>query len=63
MPELIDESGDVFKAYGVAATPSAVIVGSDGRLASRPVAGYAAIEALIRLSLRDSRAGIQARVG
>lgn len=57
MPELIDESGDVFKAYGVAATPSAVIVGSDGRLASRPVAGYAAIEALIRLSLRDSHAG------
>ena len=54
MPELIDESGDVFKAYGVQATPSAVTVAVDGRLASRPVAGYAAIEALIRLSLRET---------
>ena len=39
------------RAFGVAATPSAVLVSEDGRVASEPVAGPVGIEALVRLAL------------
>lgn len=50
---LIDEQANVMHAYGVDATPSAVLVASDGTLRSTPVAGRVAIESLIRLALQD----------
>jgi uncharacterized membrane protein YphA (DoxX/SURF4 family)/peroxiredoxin len=53
---LIDEQSAVMHAYGVTATPSAVLVASDGTVRSAPVAGRVAIESLIRLALRgDTR--------
>jgi peroxiredoxin/uncharacterized membrane protein YphA (DoxX/SURF4 family) len=48
---LIDEQSTVMHAYGVTATPSAVLVASDGTVRSTPVAGPVAIESLIRLAL------------
>jgi uncharacterized membrane protein YphA (DoxX/SURF4 family)/peroxiredoxin len=50
---LIDEQATVMHAYGVNATPSAILVASDGTVRSTPVAGRVAIEALIRLALQD----------
>lgn len=50
---LIDQQSTVMRAYGVNATPSAVLVASDGTVRSAPVAGRAAIESLIRLALHD----------
>jgi len=50
---LIDEQATVMHAYGVWGTPSAILVASDGTVRSAPVAGRAAIEALIRLALQD----------
>jgi peroxiredoxin len=44
---LFDPAGDVAAAYGVTATPSAVLVGSDGRLASGVARGAAEIGALL----------------
>ncbi len=49
---LIDKQSGVSKAYGVTATPSAVLVASDGTVRSAPVAGAVAIESLIRLALQ-----------
>jgi hypothetical protein len=49
---LIDEQSTVMHAYGVDATPSAVLVASDGTVRSAPVAGHAPIESLIRLALQ-----------
>jgi uncharacterized membrane protein YphA (DoxX/SURF4 family)/peroxiredoxin len=49
---LIDEQSAVSHAYGVTATPSAVLVASDGTVRSAPVAGRVAIESLIRLALQ-----------
>jgi len=51
---LVDEEGSTSKAYGVGATPAAVLVGADGRVARAPVAGKDGIEALLRLALRES---------
>jgi uncharacterized membrane protein YphA (DoxX/SURF4 family)/peroxiredoxin len=50
---LIDQQSTVMHEYGVNATPSAVLLASDGTLRSAPVAGRVAIEALIRLALRE----------
>src|ERR1700760_680698 len=49
---LIDEQSAVMNAYGVTATPSAVLVASDGTVRSAPVVGRIAIESLIRLALQ-----------
>jgi uncharacterized membrane protein YphA (DoxX/SURF4 family)/peroxiredoxin len=50
---LIDRQSTVMHAYGVNATPSAVLLASDGTVRSAPVGGRVAIESLIRLALRD----------
>jgi peroxiredoxin/uncharacterized membrane protein YphA (DoxX/SURF4 family) len=50
---LIDKRSTVMQAYGVMATPCAVLVASDGTVRSAPVAGPVAIESLIRLALQD----------
>ncbi len=50
---LIDEQATVMHAYGVWGTPSAVLVAHDGTVRSAPVAGYVAIESLIRLALQS----------
>lgn len=50
---LIDQQSTVMHSYGVTATPSAVLVASDGTVRSAPVAGRIAIESLIRLALHD----------
>jgi peroxiredoxin/uncharacterized membrane protein YphA (DoxX/SURF4 family) len=52
---LIDQQSTVMHAYGVTATPSAVLVASDGTVRSAPIAGRIAIESLIRLALHDER--------
>jgi uncharacterized membrane protein YphA (DoxX/SURF4 family)/peroxiredoxin len=52
---LIDEQSTVMHAYGVTATPSAVLVASDGTVRSAPVPGPVAIESLIRLALQETR--------
>jgi hypothetical protein len=44
---LLDPAGDVATAYGITATPSAVLVETDGRLASAVARGAAEIEALL----------------
>jgi peroxiredoxin/uncharacterized membrane protein YphA (DoxX/SURF4 family) len=56
---LLQEDNEVAQAYGVAGTPSAVIVGADGRIASAAAAGSPTIEALIRLTLRRSGSPLQ----
>ncbi len=50
---LVDEQATVMHAYGINATPSAILLASDGTVRSAPVAGRAAIESLIRLALQD----------
>jgi peroxiredoxin/uncharacterized membrane protein YphA (DoxX/SURF4 family) len=53
---LIDKRSTVMQAYGVTASPSAVLVASDGTVRSAPVAGPVAIESLIPLALQgDAR--------
>jgi peroxiredoxin len=58
---LIDEQSTVMHAYGVTATPSAVLVASDGTVRSAPVAGHVAIESLIRLALHGETRPAPAR--
>ncbi len=58
---LIDEQSTVMHAYGVIATPSAVLVASDGTVRSAPVAGRVAIESLIRLALQGETRPAPAR--
>jgi uncharacterized membrane protein YphA (DoxX/SURF4 family)/peroxiredoxin len=58
---LIDEQATVMHAYGVNATPSAILVASDGTVRSAPVAGRVAIESLIRLALQDETQPAPAR--
>jgi hypothetical protein len=48
---LLQEDSEISRAYGVLPTPSAVLVATDGTVASAPVAGRHGIEALIRLAL------------
>jgi peroxiredoxin/uncharacterized membrane protein YphA (DoxX/SURF4 family) len=49
---LLQEDFEVGQSFRVAATPTAVVVGADGRIVSPPASG-AAIESLIRLTLRQ----------
>jgi peroxiredoxin/uncharacterized membrane protein YphA (DoxX/SURF4 family) len=58
---LIDEESTVMQAYGVRATPSAILVASDGTVRSAPVAGRVAIESLIRLALQGETRMVLAR--
>ena len=58
---LIDQQSTVMHAYGVTATPSAVLVASDGTVRSTLVAGRIAIESLIRLALHDETRPAPAR--
>ncbi len=58
---LIDEQLTVSRAYGVTATPSAVLVASDGTVRSAPVSGRVAIESLIRLALHGETRSAPAR--
>jgi peroxiredoxin/uncharacterized membrane protein YphA (DoxX/SURF4 family) len=58
---LIDEKATIMHAYGVWGTPSAILVASDGTVRSAPVAGYVAIESLIRLALQDETRPAPAR--
>ena len=58
---LIDQQSTVMHAYGVTATPSAVLVAADGTVRSAPVAGRIAIESLIRLALQDETRPAPAR--
>ncbi len=50
---LVDNQSTVMQAYEVMATPSAVLVASDGTVRSAPVSGRVAIESLIRLALQS----------
>jgi uncharacterized membrane protein YphA (DoxX/SURF4 family)/peroxiredoxin len=58
---LIDEQSTVSHAYGAMATPSAVLVASDGTVRSALAAGPVAIEALIRLALQSEMRSTPAR--
>ena len=53
MEVLLQEDYEVNKAYRVRSTPAAVVVNSEGRIASASVLG-AAIESLIRVTLREN---------
>ncbi|HWD51503.1 MAG TPA: MauE/DoxX family redox-associated membrane protein [Acidimicrobiales bacterium] len=44
---IFDESGDIARAYGVTATPSAVLIGRDGRIAASTARGSAEIADLV----------------
>jgi len=44
---LLDPDGAALAAYGIAATPTAVLVGADGRVAAAPAEGAGAIAALV----------------
>src|SRR5437763_9101720 len=46
-PVMLDQDGDVAKAYGIDATPSAVLIGADGRLASGVARGAGEVEELV----------------
>jgi peroxiredoxin len=54
---LVSEERAFGDAYQARATPSAVLVDADGRVAARTVAGRVAVEALIRVAL--TRAGAE----
>jgi len=60
---LVDQQSTVMYAYGVNATPSAILLASDGTVRSAPAAGRTAIESLIRLTLHDEAVGRHAPVG
>jgi uncharacterized membrane protein YphA (DoxX/SURF4 family)/thiol-disulfide isomerase/thioredoxin len=47
-PVLADEANETFGLYALRGTPSAVVIGDDGRIAGAPAEGAPAIEALIR---------------
>jgi uncharacterized membrane protein YphA (DoxX/SURF4 family)/thiol-disulfide isomerase/thioredoxin len=52
---LAQEEDETFQLYGLRATPSAVLVGSDGVIAGAPAEGVPAIEALIRTAVARPR--------
>ena len=52
MNVLLQNDSEAMRAYRVDGTPSAVLVTSEGRIASEAAAGASAIEPLIRLTLR-----------
>jgi uncharacterized membrane protein YphA (DoxX/SURF4 family)/peroxiredoxin len=53
---LFEPERDLALAYSVGATPTAVVVGPDGRVATPPAGGGGAIEALVRELLRTAAA-------
>ncbi len=56
LPEVLaDPAGDVFRAYGLHASPSAVALTASGTVANGPAIGQDAIEDLIRLTLHRNR--------
>lgn len=56
LPEVLaDPTGDAFDAYGIVASPLAVSLTPDGRIANGPAVGQDAIEELIRLTLHRSK--------
>jgi hypothetical protein len=44
---LVDDRQDTFRAYGITATPSAVLIGEDGAIAAEPAIGASEIEYLV----------------
>jgi uncharacterized membrane protein YphA (DoxX/SURF4 family) len=54
---LLQEEREVKRAYRLTASPMAVAVSPDGRIASQPALGLSQIESLIRLTARRQRAG------
>jgi len=57
---LLDPDGAALAAYGIAATPTAVLVGADGRVAAAPAEGAGAIAALVEQAVA---AGARDRLG
>jgi thiol-disulfide isomerase/thioredoxin len=55
LASLLFDSGEVRKAFRVAATPSAVVVRADGSVAAEAAVGPLAIETLVRRTLGSSR--------
>ena len=60
---LVEENGEVTQAYGVRATPSAVAVGPDGRIATVTAAGRPSIEELVRVVLQRFAPADEQRAG
>ena len=54
---LVQEDTEVADTYRVSATPKAVVVGPDGRIAAPSAGGPPGIEALVRLTLQRAGAG------
>jgi peroxiredoxin len=50
---LVAPSGELARSYGVLATPSAVLIGADGRIASPVARGARGVHALVEHSVRD----------
>src|SRR5919201_260194 len=53
---LVQKDSEVFHAYRAAATPSVVIVGADGNVASQTRSTQVLVETLIRRAVRDHAA-------
>jgi peroxiredoxin/uncharacterized membrane protein YphA (DoxX/SURF4 family) len=53
---LVQEDSEVFHAYRAAATPSVVIVGADGTIASQTRSTQVLVETLVRRAIRDHAA-------
>jgi peroxiredoxin len=51
---LVQKDAEAFRAYHAAATPSVVIVGADGRIASPTRSTHALIETVVRRQVRDA---------
>jgi hypothetical protein len=56
---LFQTDSEVSSAYGVRATPAAILVAPDGTVASAPVAGPHGIEELIRIGLGPQPGALQ----
>ena len=54
-PVLAQKGQEAFELYALRATPSAVLIDSDGVIAGAPAEGVTAIEALIRTAAAESR--------
>lgn len=53
-PLVLDPESEILRSYRAAATPSALTIDPDGRVASRPVAGPVAVETLVRAALHGT---------
>ena len=54
-PVLAQTEREAFELYALRATPSAVLIAVDGKIAGAPAEGVAAIEALVRTAAAESR--------